>query len=135
MPHSFLFLYLALHHIDPTWFVAACVTGSTKFSLWLTVRCWYPKLFTVSYALHKSNTTVDLGITYSCTTGNRVSASHLSTATKKPSFISVSSPPKTHWVLTTQPTLCLHCTNADLSISTMCPGPSILKGCLMKYLE
>ena len=103
-PHFFLFLCLALHHIDSTWFVVACVTGSTKFSLWLTVRCQYPKLFTVPYALHKSDTTVDPGITYSCKTGNRVSASRLSTATKKPSFISVSSPPKTHWVLTTWPT-------------------------------
>ena len=135
MPHSFLFLCLALCHIDLTWFIVACVTGSTKFSLWLTVRCQYPKLFTVPYALHKSDTTVDLGITYSCKTGNRVSASHLSTATKKPSFISVSSPPKTHWVLTTSPTLCLCHTNTDSSISTTCPGPPILKGCLTKYSE
>ena len=75
------------------------------------------------------------GKMYSWMTGKSVSASRQSTATKKQLLVLVSSPPNTHCIHTQWPTLCLHLTKADSSISKTWPYPPMHCRCATKYSE
>ncbi|KAL5505566.1 hypothetical protein EMCRGX_G007019 [Ephydatia muelleri] len=50
-----------------------------------------------------------------------------------PTFVATSYPPKTHCSLTRCPTLYFLRTNKHSSISTVCPGPPMTTGFLIKY--
>ena len=71
--------------------------------------------------------------TFQTMIGRRVAASLRSTGTMNPTFVATSYPPKTHCSLTRCPTLYFLCTNKHSSISTVCPGPPMTTGFLIKY--
>ena len=87
----------------------------------------------VLYATQRSEIIVVPGAMYCCMIGRRVAASLRLTGTMNPTFVATSYPPKTHCSLTRCPTLYFLCTNKHSSISTVCPGPPMTTGFLIKY--
>ena len=93
------------------------------------------------YAANKSETTFDPVRTYCLTIGNSGSTFLASTATRKASFVVVSSLPKTHCLSPSQPSISyilyfilnFRRANKDSSISTICLSPPITIECFKKY--
>ena len=97
-----------------------------------SLRCTYPRLPTLLYAPHRSETMVVPG-RMNCWMIGRVAASLLSTGTMKPAFVWVSIPPKTHCSRIIRPRLYFRRVKTLSSICTVWPTPPIRTGWATKY--
>lgn len=132
-------LLLQFFHMHSTWLVVQPVFGSTKFSVWLTVRCWYGgttlRLTMPLYAAHWSEQTILPGSIWRWMRGSSVAADLSSTMMMNPLLVSGSTPPNTHRSGTRWPMLYFRLATSDSSISTLRFMPPIRNGCSRRERE